>query len=128
MTRSEIVATTHAPAAIGPYSQAVISGEFVISSGQIALDPTTGALVGDDVATQTRQVFANLRAVLDKAGCALEDVIKTTVFLIDMEDFAAMNAVYAGAFGRARPARSTVAVAGLPRGARVEIEVLARRS
>lgn len=127
MTLTEIVATTSAPAAIGPYAQAVISGDLVFTSGQIALDPATGALVEGDVTVQTRRVLANLGAVLQKSGCALHDVLKTTVFLVDMGDFAAMNAAYAEAFGRTRPARSTVAVVGLPRGARVEIEVLARR-
>jgi len=127
MTLTEIVATTGAPAAIGPYAQAVISGDLVFTSGQIALDPVTGALVEGDAAVQTRRVLANLRAVLHKSGCGMDDVLKTTVFLVDIDDFAAMNAVYAEAFGRTRPARSTVAVAALPRGARVEIEVLARR-
>jgi len=127
MSRTETVATTNAPAAIGPYAQAVISGDLVFSSGQIALDPATGTLVGDDVGAQTRQVLANLRAVLEKAGCGLTDVVKTTVYLVDMTDFEAMNAVYGDAFGATRPARSAVGVAALPKGARVEIEVLARR-
>ena len=114
-----------APAAVGPYSHAVRAGGFLFCSGQVALDAETGAVVGGDVAAQTEKVFANVRAVLAAAGLTLADVAKTTVYLQTMDDFAAMNAVYAEAFGEHRPARSTVAVAGLPVGARVEIEVTA---
>jgi len=120
------VATDRAPAAIGPYCQGVIHDGLVYTSGQIALDPATGALVPGDVAAQTRRVLANLAGILEAAGSSLGQVLKTTVFLQDMADFAAMNAVYAEAFGSHLPARSTVAVAGLPKGARVEIEALAR--
>jgi 2-iminobutanoate/2-iminopropanoate deaminase len=114
-----------APAAVGPYSAAVRAGGFVFCSGQTPLDPATGRLVEGDLADQTRRVFANVTAVLSAAGLTLADVVKSTVFLTTMDDFAAMNAVYAEAFGDHRPARSTVAVAGLPVGARVEIEVIA---
>lgn len=119
------IATAQAPAAIGPYSQAISANGFVYTAGQVALDPATMELVPGDVAAQTEQVFANLRHVLEAAGTSFSRVVKTTVFLQDMADFAAMNAVYAKHFGEHRPARSTVAVAGLPKGARVEIEVVA---
>lgn len=121
----QIVHTDQAPAAIGPYSQAVRAGQFVFTAGQIGLDPTTGQLVADDVAAQTRQVMANLAAVLAAAGSNLGQVVKTTIFLTDMADFAAVNAVYGEFFPAEPPARSTVAVAALPRGARVEIEAIA---
>ena len=119
------VATTEAPRAIGPYSQAVVVSGMLYSAGQIALDPATMELVPGDVASQTDRVFANLRAVLAEGGSSLGQVVKTTVFLADMADFQAMNEVYARHFGEHRPARSTVAAAGLPKGARVEIEVIA---
>lgn len=122
----QTVHTSHAPAAIGPYSQAVVHGGLVFTSGQIALDPRTGALTGEDAAAQARRVFANLSAVLAAAGCGLGDVLKTTVYLADMDDFAAVNAVYAEAFGAHKPARSTVQAARLPKDALVEIECLAR--
>ncbi len=118
------VTTTDAPAAIGPYRQAVIHGGLVYCSGQIGLS-VDGQLVGGDVANQARQVFRNLAAVLAAAGSGPERVLKTTVFLRDMADFAAMNAVYADFFGDARPARSTVAAAGLPRDVLVEIDCIA---
>lgn len=121
----QIIHTDQAPAAIGPYSQAVRAGQFVFTAGQIGLDPTTGQLVADDVAAQTRQVMANLAAVLAAAGSNLGQVVKTTIFLTDMADFAAVNAVYGEFFPAEPPARSTVAVAALPRGARVEIEAIA---
>jgi len=121
----DLVLAPDAPAAVGPYSAAVRAGGFVFCSGQTPLDPATGRLVDGDLGDQTRRVFANVRAVLDAAGLGLGDVVKSTVFLTTMDDFAAMNAVYAEAFGAHRPARSTVAVAGLPLGARVEIEVVA---
>ncbi|OYT70900.1 MAG: hypothetical protein CFK52_09755 [Chloracidobacterium sp. CP2_5A] len=119
------IATDQAPAAIGPYAQAARVGDFLFTSGQIPLDPVTMDIVGDDVATQTRQVLANLAAVLRAAGGDLSSVVKTTVFLKDMNDFQAMNEVYATFFPSAPPARSTVEVARLPRDARVEIECIA---
>lgn len=115
-----------APAAIGPYSQAVSIGGLLYTSGQVGLDPATGELASGFEA-QARQVFANLEAVLAAAGCGFADVVKATVFLADMADFTVLNGIYAAAFGEHKPARSTVAVAGLPRGARVEIELIARR-
>ncbi len=120
-----IIATSAAPAAIGPYSQAVRVGSLVFTAGQIGLDPATGQLVADDVEAQTRQVMANLAAVLVAAGSDLSRIVKTTIFLTDMADFPTVNAVYGSFFTEAPPARSTVAVAALPRGARVEIEAIA---
>ena len=122
------VHTDHAPKAIGPYSQAICCGDLVYTAGQIALDPATMEVVAGGVAEQTGRVMANLEAVLEAAGSDLSRVVKTTVFLADMADFGAMNEVYGRAFGDHRPARSTVAVAGLPRGVRVEIEVVAVKS
>jgi 2-iminobutanoate/2-iminopropanoate deaminase len=124
MERTKIQ-TSSAPAAIGPYSQAIACGELVYTSGQIALDPASGELVGDDIEAQTHRVLQNLQAVLSSAGASLSSVIKTTVFLTHMSDFQAMNAIYAGYFEGLAPARSTVAVAELPRKARVEIECIA---
>ncbi len=123
-----IVSTPHAPGAIGPYSQAIVANGFVFCSGQVALDPASGSVVGATVAEQTTQVFANLRAVLEAAGSDLSKVVKCTVFLRSMDDFAAMNAVYSASFGDHKPARSTVAVVGLPRDVRVEIEATALAS
>lgn len=120
-----IVATDKAPQAIGPYSQATIAGGLVFTAGQIALDPATGVVSTETVEDQTRQVFRNLKAVLAEAGTDLSRVVKATVFLADMNDFPAMNAIYAEAFGDHKPARSTVAVAGLPKGVRVEIDLVA---
>lgn len=125
MVRS-VVATADAPQAIGPYSQAITIGELVFCSGQIPLTPA-GAVVEGDISLQTRQVLTNLKAVLAAAGSSLDRVVKTTVFLADMGDFAAMNAVYAEFFTAAPPARSTVQVARLPRDVRVEIEAVAVR-
>jgi 2-iminobutanoate/2-iminopropanoate deaminase len=122
-----IISTDEAPAAVGPYSQAVEVGGFVFTAGQIALDPATQKLVDGDVRAQTERVMYNLRAVLRAAGCDLSDVVKTTIYLRDMGDFAAVNAVYGGFFEAAPPARSTVAVAGLPLDARVEIDAVACR-
>lgn len=119
------VHTDQAPAAIGPYAQAVVANGLVYTAGQIPLDPQTMELVAGDVAEQTAQVLRNLDAVLAAAGASWADAVKTTIFLADMADFARVNEVYARHLGDARPARSTVAVAGLPRGARVEIEVVA---
>jgi 2-iminobutanoate/2-iminopropanoate deaminase len=118
------VHTAQAPAAIGPYSQAVACGGFLFTSGQIALRPD-GSLVEGGVPEQTAQVLHNLRAVLEAAGCAPTDVVKTTVFLRDMADFPVFNEIYATFFGDHRPARSTVAVLGLPKDVRVEIEAIA---
>ena len=119
------ISTPHAPAAIGPYSQAIRCGQFVYTSGQIALDPSSGELVGADVQAQTHRVLQNLQAVLTSAGSSLASVVKTTVFLAHMSDFQAMNAIYASYFIGVAPARSTVAVAELPRKALVEIECVA---
>lgn len=124
MERTKI-STSNAPAAIGPYSQAIRSGQFVYTSGQIALEPTSGELVGSEVQAQTQQVLHNLQAVLASAGTSLANVVKTTVFLTRMSDFQAMNAIYATYFSEPAPARSTVAVAELPRQALVEIECVA---
>jgi len=121
----EVVSTENAPGAIGPYSQAIKANGMVFCSGQIPIDPATGNFVSDDVAEQTEQVFKNLTAVLDAAGSGLDKVVKTTVFLADMNDFAAMNEIYGKHFDVNRPARSTVQAARLPRDARVEIECIA---
>jgi 2-iminobutanoate/2-iminopropanoate deaminase len=125
MKEISAVTTDKAPRAIGPYSQAIRNGGFLFTSGQVALDPATGELVRGSVEAEVERVLENLAAVLQAGGSGLDRVIKTTVFLIDMADFQAMNAVYARRFGDARPARSTVQVAALPRGARVEIEAIA---
>lgn len=122
---TRIIQTDEAPAAIGPYSQAVAANGFLFTAGQIALDPATGQVVDGDVVAQTERVLANLRAILVAGGATMGDVVKTTVFLSDMADFPRMNDVYARAFGAARPARSTVQAAGLPRGVLVEIEAVA---
>jgi 2-iminobutanoate/2-iminopropanoate deaminase len=121
----QIIKTDHAPQAIGPYSQAIKTNGFVYASGQIAIDPATGQLVEGGIAGQTEQVLRNLTAVLEAAGTSFDQVIKTTVFLADMADFATMNEIYAKFFGSEPPARATVQAAGLPRDARVEIEVVA---
>ena len=122
------ISTTNAPAAIGPYSQAVRCGDLLFTSGQVGFDPGTGVLVPGGVDAEARQVLANLSAVLQAAGLSLGDVVKTTVFLADMNDFATVNAIYGEAFAgvSVMPARSTVQVARLPRDARVEIEAIAR--
>lgn len=122
----QVVSTPHAPAAIGPYSQAIVAGELVFCSGQVALRPD-GSLEQGGVPAETRQVLTNLGKVLEAAGSSLGRVVKTTVFLQDMADFPAMNDVYREFFPDAPPARATVAVAGLPRGVRVEIEAVALR-
>lgn len=119
------VATPDAPRAIGPYSQATRANGFLFTAGQVGFDPVTGELVDGGIAEQTARVIENLRAILAAAGLDLASVVKTTVFLVDMGAFAAMNEVYARAFGDHRPARSTVAVAALPRGAQVEIDAVA---
>jgi len=125
MTRS-IILTKQAPAPIGPYSQGIVAkGSFLFSAGQVALDPSTGQLVAGDVKTQTRQVLNNLRAVLQEAGSSMDRVVKTTVYLKDMNEFSMMNEVYGEFFPANPPARSTVEVARLPKDARVEIDVVA---
>ena len=121
----EIIATEAAPQAIGPYAQAVTLGDFVFTSGQIPIDPKTGAFVEGGIAEQTEQVLRNLAEVLRAAGTNLEGVLKTTVFLADMNDFAAMNEVYGRYFSNEPPARSTVQAARLPRDARIEIDAIA---
>jgi 2-iminobutanoate/2-iminopropanoate deaminase len=123
-----IIATSAAPAAVGPYSQAVAIGSMLFCAGQIPLDPATGEMVGGDAAAQTERVCANIVAVLKANGMTISDVVKTTVFLTDMANFGAMNAVYAKHFAEPFPARSTVAVAALPRGSAVEIEVIAMKA
>lgn len=124
MSDLQMISTTKAPAAIGPYAQAVQAGKWLFTSGQIPLTPE-GQLVEGDAQVQTQQVFANLTAVLAQAGASLSDVVKATVFVADLNDFAVVNEVYAQAFGDHRPARSTVQVARLPRDAKVEIELVA---
>jgi len=120
------LATERAPKAIGPYSQAVVEGGFLFASGQIPLDPATGELVAGGIETGTERVLDNMEAVLHSAGLSFSDVVKTTVFLVRSEDFPTMNAIYARRFGDHRPARSTVIVAGLPKGAVVEMDLIAR--
>jgi len=120
------VSVPDAPKAIGPYAQAIRVGNLLFTAGQIPLDPATMKLVEGDIAAQTARVLSNLEAILRGAGATLADVVKTTVFLADMKDFAAMNDVYAARFGAHRPARSTVQVAALPAGARIEIDLVAK--
>jgi 2-iminobutanoate/2-iminopropanoate deaminase len=124
----ERISTTDAPGAIGPYSQAIATGSLVFCSGQVALEPASGALVEGDVRAQTRRALENLSGVLNAAGSSLAQVVKTTVFLVSMSDFTAMNEVYAEFFPGDPPARSTIAVAELPKGARVEVEAIALRA
>ena len=125
MTRRAI-STAGAPGAVGPYSQGIVAGSLLFSAGQAALDPVSGALVEGGIEPETERVMANLTAVLDAAGCGWDDVLKTTIFLIDMADFATVNGIYGRFVSDPLPARSTVGVASLPKGARVEIEVIAR--
>lgn len=120
------VSTAGAPAAIGPYSQGIVVDGLLFSAGQAALDPATGTLVEGGIAPETERVMANLTAVLDAAGCSWADVVKTTIFLVDMAEFATVNAIYGRFVGDPPPARSTVGVAALPKGARVEVELVAR--
>ena len=124
---NQIIHTEKAPAAIGPYSQAVKAGNLLFVSGQLPIDPATGAFAGEDIGTQTRQSLNNIKAILEEAGYALTDVVKATVLLADMADFAAMNAVYAEFFTANCPARAAFAVKELPKAAKVEIEVIACR-
>ena len=123
--RMKVISTKKAPAAIGPYSQAIQVGNLVYTSGQIPIDPATGAFVEGGIKDQTRQALSNVRAILEEAGLTLANVIKTTVFLADMADFADMNAIYAEFFSEPYPARSAIAAKSLPKGALVEIEVVA---
>jgi len=124
---NQIIHTDRAPAAIGPYSQAVQAGNLLFVSGQIPIDPATGVFAGEDITTQTRQSLNNVKAILEEAGYTLSDVVKATVLLADMGDFAAMNAVYAQFFTADCPARAAFAVKDLPKGAKVEIEVIAAK-
>jgi len=121
------VNTLSAPAAIGPYSQAIDAGDFVFLSGQVPIDPATGELVGGDIAAQTERVLDNLAAVLEAAGCSFADVVKTTIYLVDLGDFQTVNGTYAKRFVSAPPARATVQVSALPKGARVEIDAIAKK-
>lgn len=125
MERLRIVSSDRAPKAIGPYAQAVRAGGFLFLSGQVPLDPASGELVRGTVEDQVGRVLENLKGILEAAGAGLDRVVRTTVYLIDLRDFEAMNGVYARCFGESRPARSTVQVAALPRGARVEIDAIA---
>jgi len=122
----EQILTHEAPAPIGPYSQAIKSGGFLFCSGQVPIDPQTGNIVEGDISTQAARVLTNLGAVLQAAGLDYANILKTTIFLVDMNDFAAVNAVYERYFGTSKPARSTVAVSALPKGARVEIDAIAQ--
>ena len=122
-----IVSTEKAPRAIGPYSQAVIAGDLIFTSGQIALDPGTQQMVAGDIRAQTERVMDNLAAVLEAAGVGFDSVVKANIFVVDLGDFATVNEIYGKRFPRSPPARSTVQVAALPKGARVEIELIARR-
>ena len=123
----QVISTDQAPKAIGPYSQAIASGDLIFTSGQIPLDPATQALVTGDVRAQTERVMENLAAVLQAAGAGFPDVVKATIFLADLADFATVNEVYGKRFPKNPPARSTVQVAALPKGARVEIDLVARK-
>jgi 2-iminobutanoate/2-iminopropanoate deaminase len=125
MTRRAI-STAGAPGAVGPYSQGIATESLLFTAGQAALDPVTGALVEGGIEPETERVMANLTAVLDAAGCGWDDVLKSTIFLVDMDDFAKVNTIYGRFVSDPPPARSTVGVAALPKGARVEIEVVAR--
>lgn len=125
MSRLDVIRSDDAPSAIGPYSQAIRAGEWIFCSGQIAIDPETGELIGGDVAAQTDRVMRNLSAVLEAAGASLSHVVKTTVFLADMGDFSAMNEVYGRHLGDHRPARATVEAGRLPKDVAVEIEAVA---
>jgi 2-iminobutanoate/2-iminopropanoate deaminase len=121
----KIIETMNAPKPVGPYSQAVQAGGFLFCSGQIAINPQTDEVINADVGTQARQCMTNIKALLAASGLSMDHIVKTTIFLLDMNDFATVNSVYAGFFERKFPARSTVAVVGLPKGVRVEIEVIA---
>jgi 2-iminobutanoate/2-iminopropanoate deaminase len=122
----KIISTSDAPAAIGPYSQAIRSGNFIFCSGQIPLDPNSGEMVGDDIGAQTRQVLDNISGLLKSEGLSLDDVLKTTIFLTDLGNFQIVNEIYGSYFNNQPPARSTVQVSALPKGAKIEIEIIAR--
>ncbi|MBR2793317.1 MAG: RidA family protein [Solobacterium sp.] len=125
---AKVISTDKAPAAVGPYSQALMAGNILFASGQIPLNPATGEIVGDTAAEQAVQVFDNIKEVLKEAGMSVKDVVKTTVFLTDLSEFAAVNAVYAEHFSEPFPARSCVEVGALPKGARIECEIIAVKS
>jgi 2-iminobutanoate/2-iminopropanoate deaminase len=125
---SQVVTTEKAPKAIGPYSQAIVSGELIFTSGQIPLDPATQQMVTGDIRAQTERVMENLAAVLSAAGVGFENVVKASIFVVDLADFATVNEIYGKRFPKSPPARSTVQVAALPKGARVEIDLIARKS
>ena len=127
MPTKKIIHTDHAPKAVGPYSQAVMMGDFLFCSGQISIDPKTQEVFTGDITKQTEMVMNNIEAVLKQAGLDFSHVIKTTIFLTSMSDFATVNEIYAKRFKEAPPARSTVAVAGLPKGVNVEVEVIAHK-
>lgn len=122
------ISTKNAPEAIGPYSQGILSGDFIFLSGQVGVDPKAGKMVEGGVLNQTRQIFANIKSVLEKAGCSLDNVVKATVFLKNMNDFKNVNGIYSEFFSLPFPARSAIEVAGLPLGAEIEIEVIARKA
>jgi 2-iminobutanoate/2-iminopropanoate deaminase len=122
----KIISTSDAPAAIGPYSQAIRSGKFIFCSGQIPLDPKSGKMVADDVGAQTQQVLDNISGLLKSEGLSLDDVLKTTIFLTDLGNFQIVNEIYGSYFNNQPPARSTVQVSALPKGAKIEIEIIAR--
>jgi 2-iminobutanoate/2-iminopropanoate deaminase len=124
---NQVVSTEKAPKAIGPYSQAIVSGELLFTSGQIPLDPATQQMVTGDIRAQTERVMENLGAVLAAAGAGFENVVKATIFVVDLADFAIVNEIYGKRFPKSPPARSTVQVAALPKGARVEIDLIARK-
>jgi 2-iminobutanoate/2-iminopropanoate deaminase len=125
--KKEIIYTDHAPAPIGPYSQAVAAGNLIFVSGQIAIDPVSGAMVNGSIARETHQVMQNIKSILEKAGVDMQHILKTTIFLTNMDDFAEVNSVYSGYFQGQYPARETVQVARLPKNARVEISIIAYR-
>jgi 2-iminobutanoate/2-iminopropanoate deaminase len=123
--KREVIATQKAPAAIGPYSQGIRLGNLLFTAGQLALDPQTGEMIKGDITAQTRQVLKNIKAIVETGGSSMENVLKTTIFLVDFKDYKEMNAVYTEFFGKEAPARSTVQVASLVLGARVEIDAIA---
>lgn len=124
MSAKQVICTSQAPAAIGPYSQAVVAGTLLFASGQLPIDPATGTLVDGGIEVRARQIFRNLDAIARAAGCTLDDAVKTTVFLTDLADFMAVNAVYAEFFGQPHPARSAIQVAALPLGSTIEVEAI----